>query len=283
MSKEASPLNDKMASSVYFDRSQRNGSNVPSDYDKVPNSPNHKKLKEMTQDFKKMNEMQRNDKQSRLMHIEKSISDLEAGLANTAGYESKFRFFRDELNSLQEGLNDSRISMVYLNEKLSKDAENCEEKVKGQTDHNAMLGKEVETKITKGQDEKIFNLHVTHSRLGKQYEDEFSRKVEEIKNFLSDIKEGIECESYQREEGIDLLTGQIQNECQKVATNLQDENNSRVQNSNKINAKFTEVYNTLQDEIAHENQVRQDSSDAILRLLEETLNKLDRKNIQNYY
>ena len=282
MSKEASPLRTKMVSSQYVDKSMNNGSNAPSATNKVPSSPNHQKLKEMTENFQKMNDKQYKDKQSKVKYIDQAINSLESEVSNYNGSESKFRFFRDELNSLQERLNDGKINRSNLHEKLAKDIVSVEERFKDSADKNQYLSREIETQTHKGLDDKIFNMHVTHSRLNKGIEEEFNHKVEEIKNFLADIKEGIECEAYQREEGIELLTDQIQKEVKKVNMNLQIENKMRNQTSEKIMDKFTETYNILHDQIQEENQTRTDNSDAILKLLEDTCSKLDRKVLEYY-
>lgn len=131
--------------------------------------------------------------------------------------------------------------------------------------------------MIKALDDKVFNLNVSHARIAKGMDEEFKHKVDEIKNFQGDLREGIEAETVQREEGIVLLTEQIEREVRKVGGNQQIENKIREEACKKQTSMFDDSYNKLRGIIVNEKRERDENSDAILRLLEETCNKQDRK------
>jgi len=63
----------------------------------------------------------------------------------------------------------------------------------------------------------------------------------------------------------------------KVSQNLGVENKIRDEACKKLTSMFDETYNKMREAIVGEQRERDENSDAILRLLEETCNKLDRK------
>merc|ERR1712150_51015 len=145
----------------------------------------------------------------------------------------------------------------------------------GNTDK--LIRKEYDQKMVKHLEDKSFTLNISHSRVIKGTDDHFTHKTDEIRNFLGDLREGIEAESVQREEGIVLLTEQIEREVKKVSQNVTLENKIRDEACKKMTNMIDEVYNKLRMTIINEKKDREENSDSILRLLEETCNKLDRK------
>jgi len=171
---------------------------------RLQDSPNHQKIVDITEKFKKITKEQEGDRKSKISIIDNNLNILEKEVSNTSAGETKFRVFRDELNSLQEKQNDERTQREWVEDKFSKDLRNCEENVRGIIDTDRLIRREYESKMMKGLEDKIFSLNVSHARVAKGMDEDFRRKGDEIKNFLGDLREGIEAETVQREEGIVL-------------------------------------------------------------------------------
>ena len=75
---------------------------------------------------------------------------------------------------------------------------NCEENVRTIIDTDRLIRREYEGKMMKQVEDKAFNLNLQHARVVKGMDEEFNHKVDEIRNFLGDLREGIEAESVQR-------------------------------------------------------------------------------------
>ena len=75
---------------------------------RVQDSPNHQKIVDITEKFKRMNQNQENERKLKITNIESSFNELEKEVGNTPAYETKFRMFRDELGNLQEKQNDEK-------------------------------------------------------------------------------------------------------------------------------------------------------------------------------
>jgi hypothetical protein len=70
--------------------------------------------------------------------------------------------------------------------------------VRGIIDTDRLIRREYESKMMKNLEDKTFSLNVSHARVAKGMDEDFRRKTDEIKNFLGDLREGIEAETVQR-------------------------------------------------------------------------------------
>ena len=264
MSSLHSPLNQKMTKSGMVTSN-------------LHESPNHLKIAEISEKFKQITYNQDCERKDKINFIENSMILLEKEVTNTSTYETKFRLFRDELNNLQEKQNDERKQREYLEEKFDKDVKNCQDNVHNIIKTSKCIRDEYDEKMNKLTENKTFNLNISHSRALKNLDEESNQKTGELKNFLGDLREGLEAESVQREEGIVLLTEQIEREVKKVSQNLALENRIRDEACKKLTYMIDETYNKLRVSVMNEKKEREENSDMILRLLEDTCNKLDKK------
>ena len=62
-------------------------------------SPNHMKIAEISEKFKRITLNQDSERKDKVNLIESNMLALEKEVANTGPYETKFRVFRDELHS----------------------------------------------------------------------------------------------------------------------------------------------------------------------------------------
>lgn len=244
---------------------------------KLDDTPNHQKLLDIAEHFNKQNNNQDSEKKMRLQYMENNFSALEREITNNSSSEAKFRVFRDDINNIQEKQSDEKIQREWQAEKFTKDVRVCEENVRTKVDSDQLQRREFEQKVLKGIDDKAFSLNVSHNRSFRLTEEDTKHKTDEIKCFLGDLREGIEAETVQREEGICLLTEQIEREVKKLGEGLTIENKIRNESCKKLTNMFDETCDKLRTIIYEERKDREENSDSILRLLEETCGKLDRK------
>lgn len=73
------------------------------------------------------------------------------------------------------------------------------------------------------------------------------------------------------------MSERIDSETENLTRHINIENKIREESSRKLENLITETFETLVEQLMQEKAERKENSDGILRLLEDTCNKLDKK------
>lgn len=192
-------------------------------------------------------------------------------------YEVKNRQQKDEIAGMQEKIAGESAKRGVIIDKFAKDIRASESRMKELLNSEINGSNEINSRLNKELEDHMFTMGLNHTKVVKVAEDERDRQINEVNYLLADIRENIEAEAVEKEEGIYQITEQLKKEATVLNQHLALENKIREESVNKITTMTQEIFGQLRLQLRDEQVEREQNSEAILKVLEEMCNKLDRK------
>jgi len=190
-------------------------------------SPSRSRIHQLGQRLGNLHSGLDTDKAIRHESFESKIKQLdERHTKNHLITEEKLKLLKDQINKLQEGMATEIVAREILDDRKNKEIKLVETNIALELNEEKQIRKEMEQRILKKGDEKVYSLRVDVSKDQKSREDSIQRQMKEISDQTGHLQREIEEEKKTREEINEKLVKTIGDEILKLQEMLNVEKKS---------------------------------------------------------
>lgn len=194
---------------------------------------------------------------------------------NQSVNDERFRLLKDQVAKLQEGIATEIIAREILDERKTKEIKLVENNINLELNVEKQNKREVEQRIAKKVDEKIYSLRLDIAKEQKSKDDTIDKQIRLINEELGSIQGDLEAEKRAREETSEKLIKRLGEEIINFQETLAGERKVREETENVLFKMLEDIGSKLQGEINTERGSREKAEEQMLRLLEETCARLE--------
>lgn len=166
-------------------------------------------------------------------------------------------------------------SLDDLDNKKSKEIRMIENNLNIDFNIEKQAYKDSSIKLGNVEDEKFFELKLEVARAKKTREDTDEKILNEFAQSVLKINSSVELESKLREEGYNKLLNTIREEISKYYKTLETQTKHREESHHSFNEKVDEFQTLVKDELNKERFERETTENYLLKLLEDTCNRVE--------
>merc|ERR1712226_697491 len=202
--------------------------------------------------------------------------------ANEITTDSLVKKIKKIISEMQEDIAKEQLEIEQLEERQIKSIgsidENCKQIIEELRMSQKTWMKELEVQI----EDRFYTLTHCIAKNKKSSEEKSEKYLNQISGTIGDIKDAIDSEKVQRENGSDGITQKIMTELEKLEEDISVEQKVREETSERLKNLIGEINSNLMRDIDVERKERETMNTSLLNLLEDACSKIERNFASNY-
>ncbi|CAG9319033.1 unnamed protein product [Blepharisma stoltei] len=239
-------------------------------------SPTRFKIKQLTDKLNSFQQTAELESQARNEAYNHRLKQLEAKISKIElTSSSKLNIIKDQIIQIEEAFYNESLSDESFDEKKSKELKIAESSIFIEIGKEEKIYKESENKIDKLIEEKIFSIKID---LGKEKKIRKETEEGQILDFSDQIiilQEAVNRESQLRDESYEDLIKIIGQEMHVCFDHLENERKNRNEAHKLYERYINSMKERIKTEIEQEVKERENTEENLIRILEETCNRIE--------